>query len=267
MSDETTAGEELAPEIVDESKPAAEQATPETGAQDEIEASPDNEPDAGEGDENADQQPKKNRASERISELYGRTKAAERKAAALEAELIRLRQPMVSQDQWDEMSWEEQQAVQVRHAVRSERAEELAREREQQQYEAEAARADLFNSRVETARQRIPDIEAVISDPSLPISQIGALFIAESDKGPQVAYWLGQNRQEAARIARLDPMRQAYELGKVEARIDAAPAARRVSNAPQPVSRVGRGGAPGAKSVDAMSVNDMEAYLRKNGVI
>jgi len=119
--------------------------------------------------------------------------------------------------------------------------------------------------RVEAAREVIKDIDVVLNDPSLPVSDVGARFIAESEKGPQVAYFLAQNRAEAARIASLDPLTQAFELGRIEQRINAAPSARRVSQAPAPVPRVTGGANAGAKDPSQMSMAEYSEWYRKRG--
>jgi hypothetical protein len=170
---------------------------------------------------------------------------------------------VVSQQQWDQLSFDEQQAMQVRSAVRQERAEELAAEAQRGAREVERARQEMFVSRVAEIKASIPGIEAIVSDPTLPVSQIGARFITESEKGPHVAYWLSQNRGEAARIASLDPYSQAYELGKVESRISAAPQARKVSQAPAPVSKVSGGASAGAKDPSSMSMSEYVEWYRK----
>jgi hypothetical protein len=68
--------------------------------------------------------------------------------------------------------------------------------------------------------------------------------ITESSVGPQVAYELGKNPAEAARIASLPPMRQIAEIGQLEARLGtgqggrttAAPSASRSSHGAAGVS-------------------------------
>lgn len=47
------------------------------------------------------------------------------------------------------------------------------------------------------------------------------VFIFESDHGPDVTYFLAKHRDELARIAALSPIRQASELGKIEAKVQA----------------------------------------------
>lgn len=258
MSDIETAGQEPAPSDVPASPaeaPPLEQSASDTNT-------PAEEPGEGEEQQPQDEQPKpRQKASERISQIYGRMKAAERERDQFRAELERYRQPMVSQEEWDQMSWEDQQALQIRHAVRTERAEELAQEAQRREVDAFSRRADLFNERVAAASEAIPGIEAAISDPTLPISQVGAQFVAEAENGPQVAYWLSQNRADAARIARLDPLSQAFELGQISQRITAAPKARKVSNAPAPVPRVGGAGAAGGKDPASMSMDEYAQWF------
>lgn len=258
MTDMTIAAPEAAPATV----PSHEPPTTEVGSP--IEGAEDQPDQPGEsGDEKAEKP--RQRASERIGEIYGRMKNAERARDLALAEVERLRRPVVDDGQWDNLSFDQQQGAQMRQAVRAERAEELSREAQFMEAEAHHSRAAMFKDRLETAKASIPDIETVIHDPTLPVSDVGARFIQESDRGPQVAYWLGTNRAEAARIARLEPLSQAYELGKIEARIGAAPASRRLSNAPAPVPKVGGGSNSGAKDPSKMSMSEYSEWYRKRG--
>jgi hypothetical protein len=258
MSEMNTAAPEAAPATApSQIAPATEVASPVEGANE-------NQPDqSGESDEKAEKP--RQRASERIGEIYGRMKNAERARDLALAEVERLRQPVVDVNRWDELTYEQQQTAQMRQAVRAERADELTREAQVREYEAHSSRVDMFKDRLTEAKASIPDIEKAISDPSLPVTDIGARFIHESEKGPQVAYWLATNRDEASRIARLDPYSQAFELGKIEARIGAAPASRRLSNAPAPVPKVGGGSNSGAKDPSSMSMSEYAEWYRKRG--
>lgn len=220
-------------------------------------------PDTGEQDDQEQDRKPRQKAAERIGELYGRMKSMERERDAAVQELQRLQRPLVDPAQWDQMSFDQQQAAQLRHAVRQERAEELAQEAQRRDADAGAVRAEMFSQRVSAVREQIKDIDSVLNDPTLPVSEVGARFITESEKGPQIGYWLGQNRAEAARIARLEPLAQAYELGRIEARITAAPASRKLSQAPAPVPKVGGGANAGPKDPAAMSMREYEAYVAK----
>lgn len=261
MSDNAPAAPEAAPSVAspETATPAearAPEATPPTeGAQD-------NQPEQS-GETSEKPEKPKRPASERIGELYGRMKTAERERDLALAEVQRLRQPMVDQERYDTLSYDEQQALQVRHAVRQERAEELAQSAQFKEQEAARVREEMFKQRLAEAAEIIPDLDRVITDPTLPVTTVGARFIQESEKGPQVAYWLSQNRADAARIASLDPLTQAYELGRIEARISSAPAARKVSQAPAPVPKVAGGANAGAKDPSSMSMAEYAEWYRK----
>lgn len=211
----------------------------------------------------AEEKPRQ-RASERISELYGRMKAAERQRDMAIAEVERLRQPSVSPEEFQQLSFDEQQRFNVRDAVRAERAAELALSARHQHEEAAHLLAQQFYERVAAAKSQIPDIEASLSDPTLPITATTARVLCESEKGPQLAYWLSKNRQEAERISQMSAQAQAYELGRIEARLDVSSSARKVSKAPNPVNTVGGGAGTGAKDPGAMSMSEYIAW-RKAG--
>lgn len=254
----------VAPEAAPVVLPSPDQSPAPEAVSSEQDASVENKPGEEPGESDGKDKPRQ-KAAERISEIYGRMKNAERARDLALAEVERLRRPVVSPEQWDSLSYDQQQAAQMRHAVRQERAEELASEAHFRQQEAQASRGAMFQDRLAAVKETIPDIDVVVNDPSLPVSEIGARFITESDKGPQVAYWLAQNRAEAARIARLDPLAQAFELGRIETRISAAPSSRKVSAAPAPVPRVGGGANTGAKDPARMSMSEYVEWRNKRG--
>jgi hypothetical protein len=104
-----------------------------------------------------------------------------------------------------------------------------AADEKKQQAQAERAEADkgktitdAHNARVDEAKTRYPDWDAAfkgLNDNSFTEPMV--VFIFESDHGPDVTYYLGRHRDELARIAALSPIRQASELGKIEAKIQA----------------------------------------------
>jgi hypothetical protein len=65
-----------------------------------------------------------------------------------------------------------------------------------------------------------------------------AQAVRASDIGPEIAYWLGSNVKEADRIARLDPVLQAKEIGRIEAKLASDPPVKRTSSAPAPIRPV-----------------------------
>jgi hypothetical protein len=100
--------------------------------------------------------------------------------------------------------------------------------------DAAAAKMNLFKERAMALSDRYPDIEAkVFEDRTLPMSAVMAETIMESEKGPEVAYYLSANREVAQRIKEMQPLAAARELGRIEATLS-LPTSRTKTNAPPP---------------------------------
>lgn len=118
------------------------------------------------------------------------------------------------------------------------RAEAAKLVQQQNQWNQQAQVEEAFAERVEEAMDRYDDYEQVVNNPNLHITDVMAAAIKASEKGPDVAYYLGTNPKEAARIARLTPYAQAMELGKVEAKLAADPPVKKTTAAPDPIKPV-----------------------------
>ena len=121
-------------------------------------------------------------------------------------------------------------------ALALQKAQELVAQRDaaKQQDEIMEAYADSE----EKVRDKYDDYDQVARNPNVPITEVMAEAIYASDVGPEVAYFLGSNIKEAARIAKLSPFMQAKEIGKIEARLASDPPVKKTSNAPAPISPV-----------------------------
>lgn len=145
------------------------------------------------------------------------------------------------------------------------RAEQLAQQKlaERQKAEQSERMAESFLEKAEKAIERYPDFQAVVSNPALPINEPMAEFIAESDMGPDVAYYLGKNPGKAAQIAAMTPVKAAIALKGIEAEIAAKPAPTKPSAAPAPIKPIG---ASSASTKSPAEMTDAEyAKWRKKG--
>ena len=142
-------------------------------------------------------------------------------------------------------------------ALAERKAEELLAQREAARQQAEMLEA--YHDREETARDKYDDFDQVAYNPNLPVTEHMALSIQASDVGPDVLYWLGSNPKEAGRIARLNPILQAKEIGKIEASLSSNPPVRKTSTAPAPIAPVTArsNGAPRFDTTDPRSVKSM----------
>lgn len=109
----------------------------------------------------------------------------------------------------------------------------LRRETEAMQQQREALeRAHAVKEKLSAGAAKHPDFEEVVFADDLPISEPMAAAIAESDVSADLAYYLGQNRDEALRISKLLPTQQVREIAKLESKLAATPAPTR---APAPI--------------------------------
>lgn len=113
-----------------------------------------------------------------------------------------------------------------------------------------------------------PDyVDKVINARSLPISSEIQAELMQMDDGPQIAYYLVENREKAAAIAKLPPAAQMRELGRIQAQFDSKKTAPPVSKAPSPVPKVDATDAPTNFKVDTPdsdNLSDQEWTRRRN---
>ena len=137
------------------------------------------------------------------------------------------------------------------------KAEELVAQRDRQKEQAQVVEA--YSEREEKARDRYDDFEDVVYNPKLRITDVMAESIQSSDNGPDLAYWLGSNPKEAERIARLSPILQAKEIGKIEVRLADNPPVKKSTSAPTPISPVTArsSGSPSHDTTDPRSIKTL----------
>ena len=142
-------------------------------------------------------------------------------------------------------------------ALATKKAEELVVR--QKQAQERSAIESAYADRVEVALDRYPDFEQVAYSQNHPVTDVMAEVIQASEAGPDIAYWLGSNPKEAARIARLSPTLQAKEIGVIEAKLAAAPPVKKTTSAPAPITPVTAraSGSPSYDTTDPRSVKSM----------
>jgi hypothetical protein len=131
-----------------------------------------------------------------------------------------------------------------------------------QQHQAEQLAAEskerAYTARVSEFMEKAPDYHSVTGNPNLQITPLMADAIKETESGAAIAYYLGKNPAEAARIASLSPIGQAAAIGRLEAKVTLPE--RRTSSAPAPVKTIS--GAAGVTQPDPgeMSFEDFRKW-------
>lgn len=107
---------------------------------------------------------------------------------------------------------------------------------------AEQSRMEGFAARQREFAKATPDFEdKVLRDPTLPITVAMRDVILDSPAGPEVAYYLANNRDAAQQIAALPAHLAALEMGRIEGRLAAQKEAKTrpvVTKAPPPTPTI-----------------------------
>ncbi len=221
------------------------------------------EPTGGEGGSGAAATPELHQGGAgRIQQLIRDKRTAEAVAANSAAEAAALRERMQAAGRpQDYRAPEDYTRAVADQAVREVGAEILARQASQAHEIAARAAQDAWTEAAAGFRQKVPDFDAVAHNPNLTVTPVMADAIRESSRGAEIAYYLGRNPAEAARIASLAPVSQATAIARLETRVCAAPQPS-VSRAPEPVGTLSGRSSAAAKPLEDMS---FEEYRRARG--
>lgn len=204
---------------------------------------------------------RKQPANERINEITGKYREAERRAERAEARARELEgklKPPVADDYTDPAKLN---ADQIAYAMKQSRLQDLKDEHADAAKEADSARALAWFERAEAFKAEHPDFETVAHN--APIGRETSLMVADMEDGPAVAYFLGKNPAKARQIEAMPERARAFELGKIAAQAT-MPAPRKITTAPTPINSVA--GKSGGSS-DNPAEMDMDRYVqwRKKG--
>lgn len=213
-----------------------------------------------------DDQPKRRNARERIDQLTAEKRQLEARSIMAEKDAQQLREQLqqLQNIQHDETkSFDEQEMARLQQVVKAERLQEKEAEAQRSADQAYQQTVDTFWAQVDNARDRMPDFNEVIANTD--ITAFGVEAMASSPKGAEIGYWLGKNKLEASRIAALPPHMQGAEIARIEARVSAAPTARKVSNAPPPTPALTGAAVQNVKDPADMSMTEYVKYRGGGG--
>lgn len=135
--------------------------------------------------------------------------------------------------------------AQARYEARLEAREEAKRAFEESrkkdseisQRESQEKAAREWHTKVEKARDLIDDFDEVCSESESIVLEPAANAMRESDQGALIAYYLAKNPDEAERISKLSPSKQAAAIVNLEDKVSKP--AKKLSKAPDPINPVG----------------------------
>lgn len=179
------------------------------------------------------------RARRKLDKAYRSKAEAEGRAEAYRKELDSLRQPAkvegeptLAQFDYDP----EKYATAKAEFAKTQQQKDLQAQSQQQaskQYREQLA--SKWEDKVDRAEGKYPDWAEVVGELTPDTSFTAAIM--DCDNAEDVAYHLGKNPAEAERIAKLSPLSQVREIGRLEEKLLATPPkAKTPSKAPAPIA-------------------------------
>lgn len=135
-------------------------------------------------------------------------------------------------------------------------------------------RVQTFTERLNDARGRIADFDAVVGGSEVPLSQHVGEILQESEKGGDLAYHFAKNPEILQRLNGMSERAAAMEIGRIEASMAgkapaqaAAPAvpAKKITNAPTPANTGVGAGRSTTPDLAGMGMDDYIAARAKQG--
>ena len=260
-SDATGAPEGHQAEGAEVAQPGTEQAEPVADAP---------KPDApkGEGeDEGGPEKPRRRTGIQRMQDQLARLRAenetlrgaapaaGEDRKASIEKEIGA---PPKEADFEDYVAFEDAKAdYRLAKALAEQRHTEREAHASRGQAQAREAAIEAFQDRMDDAREKIPDFDAVVKAAAArEVKPHVQDLVIESEKGGLLAYYLAKTPAELTRLNGMSPIQAAKAVGALEARLTLAKP-KKATQAPAPAKPVSGGAAP--SSPDA----ELDAYLAK----
>ncbi len=249
--------------------------------QEESAPSDDDEEEEDTGDEDTtDEQPKKPKGvQKRIDELTRQRYEAEKRESEARAEKEYWRQQAQGVKPQEQVKPQDSGVPRLENyesyedfvsAISEYKAEQkFAELTRKQQMEVEskefAKKNESFGKQQDEARKKYSDYDAVALAANVPISPVVGQLIMESDKGADIAYYLGKNPDIALNLSKMPAVSAAKEIGRLEVKFaeQKAPPAKKITGAPPPIKPVG-GKERGSKDPSQMSTAEYREWRTQN---
>ena len=260
--EETTTEEEVETEDQHQEDEIVENPAEETTASDDSDNS--------ETDDTTEEQPEK---PKRKSGVHKRINKLTREKYELQARIKELEnskpEPKADAPKAENFdSYEDYLSAKTRHEAQQAVNEQMENQKKEKAQQAEQnyqkALMESWEDKTEDARDKYDDYDEVVNNEDIQITPVMGMAIMETDQGADIAYYLGNNPDEADRISKLTPTRQQIEIGKLEVKVSqlnkktVTP-----SKAPEPIKPVGNKN-QAEKDPDSMTTDEwMEAERKR----
>lgn len=234
------------------------------------------------GDEQTEPPPEKTLTQSEVNKLIAKEKAKEsrrvERAIRAEAERDLLQKQLEQRDrpaqaqqqpgkpqQKDFPDWESwNEAVtdwKVEQRLSKMREESTAQQQQRQAYDSEAQLARRIQENFKAAAEKYPDFHEVVTADGLPFHRGSPIlaYVEKSKAGGELAYFLGNDRAEADRIAALHPIDQVLAMRDLESKLTAPPTVTKTSAPIVP----NKGNSSGGRTLTDLIGGSQEAFEKR----
>ena len=207
------------------------------------------------------------RFERKLDKAYRQRAEAQARAELLEKQLAETRaanapakaegEPTLAQFDYDP---EKYAAAKADFATKQAEKNLTEKQRTQAQQAERQRLTSAWEEKVDRAQDKYEDWAEVVGE--LQPDSAFTAAIMEADNGEDIAHYLGKHPKEAERIAKLQPLSQIREIGKLEAKLASTPEKPKTpSKAPAPIAPL-TGAAPVASSGPSEQ-DDFKTWMRK----
>lgn len=188
---------------------------------------------------------KHNRVQERFNELTAARRQAEREAEYWREQAKKgeppeqakpVQQGEPSLDQFDD--YDEYVVAKAEYRLEQKLKQQQQERQQMSAQQQHQEKVQSFQAKANEARTKYEDFDVVVYGSNAPMSQAMEQVILSDDMGPDIAYYLGENTQEAQRIASMNPYQAVMEMAAIKTKLAAPP---KQSSAPEPISTIDTG--------------------------
>lgn len=163
-------------------------------------------------------------------------------------------------DQAAELYIEQKAAYTAKKQVEKALAEQEVKVQQAQAEESQRLVRETYNTRLETTKAKYADFEEVAQSPDVQVSMPVAHALMMMTDGPEIQYYLGQHREEAASILKMPYLDQLTELGVIRSKLSNP---KPISNAPSPIKPLKTNTAPSVKTPEEESMEEYAVRRKK----
>ena len=146
----------------------------------------------------------------------------------------------------------------VRHGIAQETSAQRQAQAAEQSRSTNAKTEGLYKE-----ASKLPGFDRDVFE-ELPLTATMAHALVESDSSAKLMAYLTSNPDEVDRINALSPVKQAAEMGKLEAKVASAPAVK-APKAPAPISTVGNGNTKTVTNLNTSNMDDFKKQFKAAG--